>query len=86
MSGLARPPHLNHWGLNGSLGHSDPSHGIGNDLEKEAAFVTAFKQRKTFISLFPDLPTDRLDALAVSSRVAEIGRTTDISPAGGGER
>src|SRR5690606_11488568 len=50
-------PATAHWGI------ADPSHVAGTDLEKEAAFVAAFKQMKTRISLFLALPLDRLDAL-----------------------
>lgn len=63
-----------HWGI------ADPSHVMGTDFEKEAAFATAFKQMKTRIALFLALPLDKLDALAVSSRLTEIGRTKDASP------
>lgn len=70
-------PATAHWGI------ADPSHVTGTDFEKEAAFVTAFKQMKTRISLFLALPLDRLDGLTVSSRLAEIGKTKDASPTGG---
>ena len=69
-----------HWGI------PDPSHFVGTDLEKEAAFVTAFKYMKTRISLLLALPLDRLDRLAVSSRLAEIGKSEGASPAAGGKQ
>jgi arsenate reductase len=72
-------PGTAHWGI------ADPSHAVGTEFEKEAAFVTAFKQMKTRISLFLALPLDRLDGLTVSSRLAEIGATKDTSSTAGGK-
>lgn len=69
-----------HWGI------TDPSHATGTDLEKEAAFVTAFKYMKTRISLFLALPLEKLDHLTVSSRLAEIGKSEGASAAAGKKR
>jgi arsenate reductase len=68
-------PPTAHWGID------DPSNVQGTDIEKEAAFVTAFKYMKNRISLFLALPLDTLDHLALSSRLAEIGRTDGASAA-----
>ncbi|MGN6144362.1 MAG: arsenate reductase ArsC [Mesorhizobium sp.] len=66
-------PATAHWGID------DPSNVQGTDIEKEAAFVTAFKYMKNRISLFLALPLDTLDRLSLSSRLAEIGKTDGAS-------
>ena len=61
-------PMTAHWGI------EDPAAVDGTDIEKEAAFVTAFRQMKNRISVFTALPFARLDRLALSSRLREIGQ------------
>lgn len=56
-----------HWGI------SDPAAVEGTDIEKEAAFVAAFKQMKNRISLFTALPIRSLDQLSLQSRLDQIG-------------
>lgn len=68
-------PATAHWGID------DPSNVQGTDIEKEAAFVTAFKYMKNRISLFLALPLDTLDHLALSSHLAEIGKADGASTA-----
>ena len=46
----------------------------GSDLEKEAAFVAAFRFLKNRITAFISLPLASIDALALASRLREIGR------------
>ncbi|ODT05920.1 MAG: ArsR family transcriptional regulator [Mesorhizobium sp. SCN 65-20] len=57
-----------HWGI------EDPSHVEGTDLEKEAAFVTAFKYMRNRIRAFTSLPIASLDRMALTSHLDEIGR------------
>ncbi len=57
-----------HWGI------ADPAAVEGTDIDKETAFVTAFRHLKNRISAFAALPIARLDALALGERVREIGR------------
>jgi arsenate reductase len=46
----------------------------GTDIEKERAFVTAFKYLKNRISLFVSLPIRSLDKMALGAKLREIGR------------
>lgn len=73
-------PATAHWGID------DPSHVAGTDIEKETAFVTAFKYMKTRISLFLALPLDKLDHLTVKSHLLEIGKAEGASPSAGNRR
>lgn len=57
-----------HWGI------ADPAAVEGGDLEKEAAFVTAFRQLKNRIAAFAALPLASLDQLTLDARLREIGR------------
>ena len=61
-------PMTAHWGV------EDPAAAQGTDIEKEAAFVTAFRYLKNRISVFPALPIGAVDTLALGSRLREIGR------------
>ncbi len=61
-------PMTAHWGV------EDPVAVDGTDLEKERAFVTAFRYLKNRISAFAAIPIDRLDRLTLSARLKEIGR------------
>jgi arsenate reductase len=60
-----------HWGI------PDPAAVEGTDLEKEAAFVTAFKQMRNRISVFTSLPFRNLDTLSLQSRLKDIGQKQD---------
>jgi arsenate reductase (thioredoxin) len=57
-----------HWGI------EDPAAVEGSAIDKERAFVTAFRYLKNRISLLVSLPLDRLDSLALAAKVREIGR------------
>ena len=61
-------PATAHWGI------EDPAKVAGTDIEKETAFVQAFKYLKNRISLFLNLPMASLDQLALGTRLNEIGR------------
>ncbi|MEI5668921.1 arsenate reductase ArsC [Bosea sp. CCNWLW174] len=60
-------PMTAHWGI------EDPAAAEGTDIQKEAAFVTAFKYLKNRISLFSSLPISSLDAMALERKLREIG-------------
>jgi arsenate reductase len=57
-----------HWGI------EDPAAVEGTDIEKERAFVTAFRYLRNRISLLTALPIASLDRLSLSNKLAEIGR------------
>lgn len=62
-------PATAHWGI------EDPAAVEGSDIEKERAFVQAFKYLHKRIELFLNLPLDRLDAAGLHRRLGEIGRS-----------
>ena len=57
-----------HWGI------GDPAAVEGSDIDKERAFVTAFRYLKNRVSLLASLPVASLHRLALESRLQEIGR------------
>lgn len=57
-----------HWGI------EDPAAVEGSDIEKERAFVTAFRYLRNRVSLLISLPVASLNRLALENRVQEIGR------------
>jgi arsenate reductase len=61
-------PMTAHWGI------EDPAAVVGTDVEKERAFVTAFKYMKNRISVFISLPIRSLDKMALGAKLREIGR------------
>jgi arsenate reductase (thioredoxin) len=61
-------PMTAHWGI------EDPAAVEGSDVEKLRAFNTAFRYMKTRISLFMALPLRSLDAMALTSKLREIGQ------------
>ncbi len=61
-------PMTAHWGID------DPAAVEGTDIEKEKAFVTAFKYLRNRISIFISLPVASLDKMALRARLHEIGR------------
>ena len=61
-------PMTAHWGVD------DPAAVTGNDLQCEAAFVTAFKQLRRRISVFAALPLASLDRLALQKQLSAIGQ------------
>jgi arsenate reductase len=61
-------PMTAHWGI------EDPAAVEGSDIEKEKAFVTAFKYLRNRISIFISLPVTSLDKMALGAKLHEIGR------------
>jgi arsenate reductase len=61
-------PMTAHWGI------EDPAKVEGTDLQKEAAFVQAFRLLRNRISVFVNLPIASIDRLALGSRLRDIGR------------
>jgi arsenate reductase (thioredoxin) len=62
-------PMTAHWGI------EDPAEVEGTDLQKEAAFVAAFRYLKNRISAFTSLPLGSIDHLSLGTRLRNIGRT-----------
>jgi protein-tyrosine-phosphatase len=56
-----------HWGI------EDPAAVEGSDMDKERAFVTAFRYLKNRISLLNGLPTASLSRLALTAKLQDIG-------------
>jgi arsenate reductase len=70
-------PMTAHWGI------EDPASVEGPDIQKEAAFVAAFRYMKTRISLFTALPLSSIDKLALGTKLRDIGQskgTTSSKP------
>lgn len=68
-------PMTAHWGV------EDPANVVGTDLDRERAFVQAFRFLKNRISVFLSLPITSLDKLALTARLGEIGRMAGASKA-----
>ena len=62
-------PMTAHWGI------EDPAAVEGTDIEKEAAFVAAFRYLKNRIAAFTSLPLQSIDRLSLGTRLRDIGRT-----------
>ncbi len=62
-------PMTAHWGI------EDPAAAEGTELEKEAAFTTAFRYLKNRIDTFISLPLNKIDKLSLGTRLREIGRS-----------
>jgi arsenate reductase len=60
-------PATAHWGI------EDPAAVDGSDIDKERAFVQAFKYLKNRISAFLALPMASLDQVALTHHLREIG-------------
>jgi arsenate reductase len=58
-----------HWGI------EDPAEVAGTDIEKEAAFVTAFRYLKNRIATFTSLPLKSIDKLSLGTKLRDIGRS-----------
>ena len=70
-------PMTAHWGI------EDPASVGGTDIQKESAFVTAFRYMKTRISLFTALPLSSIDKMALGTKLRDIGQgegTTSSKP------
>ncbi len=62
-------PMTAHWGI------EDPAEVRGTDLDKEAAFVAAFRFLKNRIAVFTSLPLRSIDRLSLGTRLRDIGRS-----------
>jgi arsenate reductase len=62
-------PMTAHWGI------EDPAAVEGTDIEKEAAFVAAFRYLKNRIAAFTSLPLESIDQLSLGARLRDIGRS-----------
>jgi arsenate reductase len=62
-------PMTAHWGI------EDPAEVEGTDLQKEAAFVAAFRYLKNRIAIFSSLPLGSIDKLSLGTRLRNIGRS-----------
>jgi arsenate reductase len=62
-------PMTAHWGI------EDPAAVEGSDIEKQAAFVQAFRYLRNRISAFTSLPLASIDKMALGTRLREIGRS-----------
>ena len=67
-------PMTAHWGI------EDPAAVEGSDIEKERAFVTAFKYLKNRLSVFISLPIRSLDKMALGAKLQDIGRIDGATP------
>jgi arsenate reductase len=61
-------PMTAHWGI------EDPAAVEGPDLQKEAAFVAAFRYLKNRIGIFTSLPLRGIDRMSLGTRLRDIGR------------
>jgi arsenate reductase (thioredoxin) len=61
-------PMTAHWGI------EDPAAIEGTGIEKEAAFVAAFRYLKNRIAAFTSLPLESIDRLSLGTRLRDIGR------------
>jgi arsenate reductase (thioredoxin) len=66
-------PMTAHWGI------EDPAAVQGTPIQKEAAFVTAFKYLRNRIMDFTALPLRSISALALSAKLRDIGRMEGAS-------
>jgi len=62
-------PMTAHWGVR------DPATVTGSDETKRRAFLAAYTELHQRISLFVNLPIDKLSGLALKEKLDEIGRT-----------
>ncbi|MSP03188.1 MAG: arsenate reductase ArsC [Acetobacteraceae bacterium] len=72
---LPGQPVTAHWGID------DPAAAKGSNIQKEAAFVTAFRHIRNRIMVFTALPLLGIDRMALGAKLREIGRM-DGSTAG----
>jgi arsenate reductase len=66
-------PMTAHWGI------ADPASVEGTDLEKQAAFVQAFRFLKTRIGVFLSLPLASIDKMALGPHLQAIGQMEDAT-------
>src|SRR5579883_1525621 len=68
-------PITDHWGID------DPARVEGTEIEKECAFVQAFKYLRNRIGLFLALPLASIDQLSLRQRLRDIGEEEGASRA-----
>jgi arsenate reductase len=68
-------PMTAHWGI------EDPAAVEGTPIQKEAAFVTAFKYLRNRITVFTALPMRSISSMALQTKLREIGRMEGASSA-----
>jgi arsenate reductase (thioredoxin) len=61
-------PMTAHWGI------EDPAEVKGTDMEREAAFVAAFRYLRNRIAAFTSLPLASIDRLSLGTKLRDIGR------------
>jgi arsenate reductase len=61
-------PMTAHWGID------DPAAVAGTEIQREAAFVTAFRYLRNRITVFTNLPLGGIDKLALGTKLREIGQ------------
>jgi arsenate reductase len=66
-------PMTAHWGI------EDPAAVGGSNIQKEAAFVTAFRYLKNRVSIFTALPVASLDKASLRATLVEIGQSDGAS-------
>lgn len=71
-------PMTAHWGI------EDPAAALGTDIERQTAFVTAFRYMRNRIATFTALPFGSLDRASLRSRLSEIGQSAGASSARSG--
>jgi hypothetical protein len=59
-----------HWGV------PDPAAVEGTDEEKRKAFFMTFTQLQNRISLFVNLPIDKLDRMSLQKKLNDIGKSS----------
>jgi arsenate reductase len=62
-------PMTAHWGI------EDPAEAQGTEMEKQTAFMTAFRFLKNRIGTFVSLPLRSIDKLSLGTKLREIGRS-----------
>lgn len=70
-------PMTAHWGI------EDPAAVEGTDLEKQAAFIAAFRYLKNRIAAFASLPFSSIDSLSLGTKLRDIGRMDGTTSARG---
>ena len=64
-------PMTAHWGI------PDPAAATGSEAEIAVAFTEAARQLRNRISLFMELPIDKLDPMSLQTRLRDIGALAD---------
>lgn len=62
-------PMTAHWGI------EDPADAPGTEMEKQAAFMRAFRYLRNRIDTFVSLPLRSIDKLSLGTKLREIGRS-----------